>query len=461
MARNNPKPTEKPDFIPDDTTNIETPSGSVKTNGWTFGIKPPAEYFNWFWNLLSRFTDYFGAQVEDWIVIDSDVDEGDYATIQAYIADSPAAGDRVLVKVDQTITATLTIPDGITLKILDGVIFELPNAIPASGAAINIGSNIKTSGINLDITNTGPGGQQVGIVLDDNNSIVDANIENSGTQTLVNAFRFSAGTQGNRVSGIVSNAGSGSILGMVSDVAFSPSNIWSVIDDENELLFSSILTGDSTNTLTNKTIDGDDNTISNLAHGFEVDNPTVAHGATGAVVGTTNAQTLSSKTLGTGTIVALGSDANGDIYYRDAGILKRLAIGATDTYLRVIAGIPSWSNIGAFSGGVKTDGVNTLITKVVQIGDWNMDTTDTVSVAHGINVQNIRSVDAMIRNDASTNFTPITWKQDVSNDGVEGGVGITDSTNVILTRTLSGSFDNVNYDSTSFNRGWITITYIA
>ena len=50
-------------------------------------------------------------------------------------------------------------------------------------------------------------------------------------------------------------------------------------------------------TLKNKTIDGDNNTLSNLDHGSEVDNPAVAHGATGSVVGTTNSQTLSGKTL--------------------------------------------------------------------------------------------------------------------------------------------------------------------
>jgi hypothetical protein len=48
--------------------------------------------------------------------------------------------------------------------------------------------------------------------------------------------------------------------------------------------------------LTTKTIDADLNTISNLAHGAEVDEPTAAHGV-GEIVGTSEAQTLTTKTI--------------------------------------------------------------------------------------------------------------------------------------------------------------------
>lgn len=49
--------------------------------------------------------------------------------------------------------------------------------------------------------------------------------------------------------------------------------------------------------------------------------------------------------------INLGSDANGDVYYRNAGVLQRLAIGSNGQALVLNSGLPSWQTL---SGGTTT-----------------------------------------------------------------------------------------------------------
>ena len=111
-------------------------------------------------------------------------------------------------------------------------------------------------------------------------------------------------------------------------------------------------------------------------------------------------------------------------------------------------------------GGISTGGNDSikLAWKVIEIGDWNMDTTNSVDVAHGLTLGNIRSVNAMIRDDTNSvyyNFESFTVG---AADGLAQIIGST-STYISLTRDEGGFFDSTGFDSTSFNRGWITICY--
>ncbi len=43
---------------------------------------------------------------------------------------------------------------------------------------------------------------------------------------------------------------------------------------------------------------------------------------------------------------------------------------------------------------------------------------------------------------------------------VVGGDFYVGATNVTIVRTAGGKFDLTGYDATTYNRGWITITYV-
>jgi len=60
-------------------------------------------------------------------------------------------------------------------------------------------------------------------------------------------------------------------------------------------------------------------------------------------VGKTATQTLENKTLGTGTAITLGSDAEGDTYYRNSsGVLVRLPRGTDNYILKMNGNVPNW-----------------------------------------------------------------------------------------------------------------------
>lgn len=93
----------------------------------------------------------------------------------------------------------------------------------------------------------------------------------------------------------------------------------------------------------------------------------------------------------------------------------------------------------------------------IPIGDWNMDATPQISIPHGLTLSKIKLVYVMIRNDADTSRTALDT--DLSGSGVISGTFGTDATVVLLTRLAGSGYDSTNFNSTSYNRGFITILY--
>jgi len=95
--------------------------------------------------------------------------------------------------------------------------------------------------------------------------------------------------------------------------------------------------------------------------------------------------------------------------------------------------------------------------KVIDIGDWDMDADVFVQVAHGLTLSKIRGISALIRRDDDLFYYDFM----AFNGSGTGSHYINASdTNINLYRHTSGTFDSTNYNSTSYNRGWITIQYV-
>jgi len=106
---------------------------------------------------------------------------------------------------------------------------------------------------------------------------------------------------------------------------------------------------------------------------------------------------------------------------------------------------------------LKTGG---LLTKVIDIGDWNMDANSATFVAHGLsNFLKIRTVSVMIRRDDDSFFYDLQVVN-VLNGLTSGSVLSIGPTDIILQRTDTGPFDQIDFNATSFNRGWVTIQYL-
>ena len=93
---------------------------------------------------------------------------------------------------------------------------------------------------------------------------------------------------------------------------------------------------------------------------------------------------------------------------------------------------------------------------MLPIGDWNMAENEMKSVPHKFTLSEIFSVSAMVRNDTDSKRYQAM--------GVDGGliqleIESIDETNINLKRKNGGVFDNEDFDSVAYNRGWVSINF--
>ena len=153
---------------------------------------------------------------------------GDYPSVAAYIADSPQAGDRVLIRVNENLSSELIIPDDLELKRIPGTKFSV-NSVGTP--VIRFGDRVKTTGEFRLETNHTSGLIDKAFLLngDDNhheNLILDIN--NAGSVT--HAFHLPV-KKGNYVQGRTIITGAGGISSELTDNSSNDLNDVIIIND--------------------------------------------------------------------------------------------------------------------------------------------------------------------------------------------------------------------------------------
>jgi len=133
--------------------------------------------------------------------------------------------------------------------------------------------------------------------------------------------------------------------------------------------------------------------------------------------------------------------------------------GLKGTATVAVSGQAVVTESGAFiaHGGFGSESGVYLKKKIIEIGDWDMVASNSKSVPHTLTLANLRKVSVLIRDDNDADYWdfPSYHQSATTVEIIE-----LNSTNVRMFRSDNGNFDSVSYDSTSYNRGWITIEYV-
>lgn len=137
--------------------------------------------------------------------------------------------------------------------------------------------------------------------------------------------------------------------------------------------------------------------------------------------------------------------------------------GLDNSILTEASGVMTCGGVLSTTTGLRfpDQSTTTLTLKRVSIGDWDMNSNQNVSVAHGLSATEWKTIigtSITVRNDADTGYYDLYTQSGSGNVG--GSIDYYDSTNIVLFRGSTGGFNNTDFNSTSYNRGWVMFWYI-
>jgi hypothetical protein len=160
--------------------------------------------------------------------------------------------------------------------------------------------------------------------------------------------------------------------------------------------------------------------------------------------------TLTNKTLASSTDVlggvtmTLGSDATGDIYYRNAGgVLTRLGIGSTGNVLTVSSGLPAWESatgnfVTSFSAGTTGFTPSTATDGAVTLAGVLIGTNGGTGVNNGASTITVAGNFTVATNGGTLAFSAASKTLTVSNSLTLAGTDATTMTFPATSATVAG-----------------------
>jgi hypothetical protein len=174
--------------------------------------------------------------------------------------------------------------------------------------------------------------------------------------------------------------------------------------------------------------------------------------------------TITTGGLGTGAVIGgvtmtLGSDATGDIYYRNSsGVLTRLGIGTSGQALTTSAGLlPVWTTLGGGSGTVTS--VAWTTSQGVSASVANSTTTPNITVTLGA-LTGVTSFNGLIVTANTGVITTGTWNG-TTIAVANGGTGVTSVTTAPTASAFAGWDANSNLSANNLIDGFTTTATAA